>query len=148
MVGKRHQNMIAYKLVPSDDPIEFPPEFGTFKCVVLVERPIGADFRDEVSRTLVRKGCLYFMAWGDNCSLWHDSVDTANGEQFGSGEIPDDKFVMTTCHEDEPMEEVLRFAKVVAQFSYAEEPLPNLLVLDFAPRDRSELVNRLFQQAE
>ncbi len=148
MTGNQQQQVIVYKLVSSDNPIEFSPELGVFKCVVLLERPVGEDFRRDVSRALVRNGCLYFMAWGRDCSLWHHSVDTANGEQFDFGDIPDDKFVMTTCHEDEPMEEVLWFAKFLAQFSYADEPLPKLLVLDFATHDRSELVNRLVEQAD
>jgi hypothetical protein len=45
------------------------------------------------------------MAWGKNCSSWDDSVDHANLEEFNYGEIPDDRFVMTTWHDDEPIQE-------------------------------------------
>ena len=51
------------------------------------------------------------MAWGINCSSWNDSVDMANMEKFGFDEIPDDNFVMTTWHDDEPLEEVFWFSK-------------------------------------
>jgi len=51
------------------------------------------------------------VAWGTNCSSWDDSVDMANIEEFGFKEIPQDKFVMTTWHEDQPLSEALWFAK-------------------------------------
>ena len=51
------------------------------------------------------------VAWGENCSSWDDSVDMANLEQFEFKEIPEDRFVMTTWHSDEPLSEALWFAK-------------------------------------
>jgi hypothetical protein len=51
------------------------------------------------------------MAWGTKCSTWDDSVDIANLEQFDFGEIPDDSFVITTWHADEPLNEVFWFSK-------------------------------------
>lgn len=81
-----------------------------FKAVVIVEEPVTTEWRDRVSEWLVRSGCLFMLAWGHECSLWDDSVDYANLDQFEFGEIPDEKFVMTTWHESEPLAEVLRFA--------------------------------------
>ncbi len=51
------------------------------------------------------------MAWGINCSSWDDSVDMADIERFDFKEIPEDKFVMTTWHSDEPLVEVFWFSK-------------------------------------
>ena len=42
--------------------------------------------------------------------MWHDAVDLAVLESFDCGDIPDDKFVMTTWHANEPMSEALWYA--------------------------------------
>lgn len=55
-------------------------------------------------------GCLYVVAWGVECEDWHDAVDSANLERFDFGDIPDEKFVMTTWHKDEPLSEAMWFA--------------------------------------
>lgn len=51
------------------------------------------------------------MAWGNECSLWDDSVDMANIENFEFKEIPENSFVMTTWHTNESLAEVFWFAK-------------------------------------
>ncbi len=51
------------------------------------------------------------MAWGAKCSSWDDSVDMANIEQFDFDNIPEDRFVMTTWHANEHLDEVFWFSK-------------------------------------
>lgn len=51
------------------------------------------------------------MAWGVECSTWDDSIDLANIQEFDYEDIPEDKFVFTTWHEDEPLKEVYWFSK-------------------------------------
>src|SRR6185436_16250294 len=68
-------------------------------------------WQSTVSAWIVSSGCLYMMAWGIECSSWDDSVDTANLEAFKFGDVPQDRFVMTTWHADEPLAEVLWFSK-------------------------------------
>ena len=97
---------------------------------------------------LVDTGCVYAMAWGLDCSLWDDSIDRANIERFKDREIPDAQFVMTTWHERESIEEVLWFAKVGAAASYSNEPLNDLLVLDFSQQDRAAFIEAAYEQAE
>jgi hypothetical protein len=82
-----------------------------FRAVVAIDAEVSAHWQTELSNWLVRSGCLYMMAWGSNCSSWDDSVDIANIEQFESGNIPEDKFVMTTWHPDEALFEVFWFSK-------------------------------------
>ena len=85
-----------------------------FRAVVVVETEVSDDWQGQVSLWLVRQGCLYMMAWGIKCSEWDDSVDWANREVFGEQEIPDDKFVMTTWHDNELLSEAFFFAKCAA----------------------------------
>jgi len=78
------------------------PELRThapFRAVVILETQPSQEWETEATKWLVAEGCLYMMAWGDGCSRWHDSVDWASLEEFDFGEIPDDRFVMTTWHE-------------------------------------------------
>ena len=90
-----------------------PPELigPPFRAAVVVESDVSREWQNEVSDWLVRSGCLYMMAWGNDCSSWDDSVDWANIEAFGFGEIPQDKFVMSTWHANEPLQEVFWFSK-------------------------------------
>ena len=54
------------------------------------------------------------MAWGVDCSAWDDAVDHANLEVYDYEDIPDDRFVMTTWHDEERLEDVFRFCKHTA----------------------------------
>ena len=82
-----------------------------FRVVVVVDAIVTAAWRAQVSAWLVRSGCLYMMAWGRAASLWDDTVDMANLEQFEFGDIPDDRFVFTTWHADESLSEAMSFCK-------------------------------------
>jgi hypothetical protein len=85
-----------------------------FKAVLVSEAEATSEWRGLVSDWLVRSGCRYFMAWGRKCREWHDSVDEANLQRFDDGEFSDDDLVMTTWHEDEPVEEVFWFSQFCA----------------------------------
>jgi len=82
-----------------------------FRSVVVVEENVTSQWQAKVSRWLVKSGCLYMMTWGNNCISWDDSVDHANIEEFGYGDIPEEKFVMTTWHDKEPLKKVFFFSK-------------------------------------
>jgi hypothetical protein len=101
-----------------------------FRAIVLVRETVSNDWRNRVSDWLVSSGCLYMLAWGIDCSVWDDAVDWSNLAAFDFKPIPPDRFVMTTWHEDESMEEVFWFAK-----HSAEHPTVSLgsnLILDIA----------------
>lgn len=106
-----------------------------FKAVVIVEEPSTAEWQKLVSEWLVASGCLFMLAWGHECSSWDDSVDYANLDVFDYGDIPDDKFVMTTWHDNEPLSEVLWFAACGA--AHSDVPL-DLLVLVHIARNADE----------
>jgi len=70
------------------------------------------------------------LAWGHECSVWDDAVDWANVSEFDFKTIPPERFVMTTWHENETMEEVFWFAKNCA--GHPTIPLELDLILDIA----------------
>jgi hypothetical protein len=109
------------------------PDLGRirpFRAVVLVREIVSSDWRNRVSDWLVAAGCLYMLAWGHECSVWDDAVDWANIGAFDFKPIPPERFVMTTWHEDETMEEVFWFAKNCAE--HPTTPLDHNLILDIA----------------
>jgi len=67
------------------------------------------------------------LAWGNKCSSCDDSVDIAILEKYDFNEISDEKFVMTSWHENETLEEVFQFSKNGAFHSDVE--LVNTLIL-------------------
>src|SRR3954463_12099376 len=101
---------ISYLHLPAGRPP--PPIEGQtpYKAVVVLNQTTPRDWQNEVSDWLVATGCLYMMAWGANSGSWDDSVDWANLAKFDYAGIPDDKSVMTTWHDDEPLSETFWFA--------------------------------------
>jgi len=127
---------VAYvHLAPED---HLPPSAVTTPAwfVVIVESKVTTTWRDEVSAWMVKSGCLYMMAWGIDCSAWDDSVDLANLKSFEFGDIPDDKFVMTTWHDKETLSEVFWFAKHTAIHPDVELKRTVLLHISSEPRER------------
>jgi hypothetical protein len=106
------------------------------RVVVVADSEVSAKWQEAVSNWLVQSGCLYMMAWGDNCSSWDDSVDVANSEEFKFGEIPADRFVMTTWHTNEPLAEVFWFSKNHACHPTVE--LKRTVLLHIGVNDRGQ----------
>ena len=105
------------------------------RIMVLIEQNVAPEWQDAVSKRIIESGCLYMMAWGQNCSSWDDSVDHANLEKFDYGDVPEEDFVMTTWHENEALCEVFFFARVCA--FHPTIALPVLTILDIREEPRS-----------
>jgi hypothetical protein len=124
------------------------PEIGflnPFKAIIIIEEKVSIAWQARTSRWLVDSGCLYMMAWGQNCSSWDDSVDVASIEKWDFGDIPDEKFVMTTWHEAEPLSEVFYFAKHLANHQIVK--IENLLILHIGQIDKKAELTIMFQKA-
>jgi len=116
-----------------------------FKTVVIVEDVVTADRQATISRWLVEFGCRYMMAWGKECSSWDDSVNLANLEAFDSEEIPDDRLVITTCHEDEQLKDVFWYSKHTAMHPCFR--LNNVLLLHLSPIEREREFSAEYRDA-
>ena len=79
------------------------------------------------------------MAWGAGCSAWDDAVDMANLERFDFGDVPDDQFVITTWHRNEPLQEVFRYSKHQAEHPMVQLDQTLILHISASPR-REELL--------
>ena len=118
-----------------------PPILGNidpFAAVVIIEDEVDWKWRAKISRWLVDSGCLFMMAWGKDCSLWDESVDYANIDDFPDREVPNDRYVLTTWHNDESLEEVFWFAQHSARHDVIK--LKHLLLLDISQAPRKDAV--------
>ena len=111
---------IQYLQLKPDSKLPNISEFKPFRTILIIEDFVAEEWQLKVSNLLVASGCLYMMAWGKNCSSWDDSVDLANLKEFSYEEIPDDKLVMTTWHENESLRDVYFFSKYNATHSIVE----------------------------
>jgi hypothetical protein len=100
---------LEYVHLPPNEALPQLPS-GPLRAVIISETTVPDDWRNGIAQWLVDNGCLYAIAWGTECEKWHDAVDWANLETFDYGDIPDDRFVMTTWHANEPMSEAFWFA--------------------------------------
>jgi len=113
------------------------PDLGSlrpFKAILVIEESVAAERQLEIGRWLVASGCLYAIARGIDSGRWQDAIQAANAEAFDGDEIPDDRLIIATSHEDEPLPEVLWFAKYTAMHPCFD--LDNVVLLHLAPAAR------------
>jgi len=114
------------------------------RVIVLVEQDVASDWQDQVSEWIIGIGCLHMIAWGQDCSSWDDSVDWANLKAWDFEPIPDENFVMTVWHENEPMNEAFVDCRLYA-FNPTIE-LPRIVILDVTDAAReSEITDQYWR---
>lgn len=138
--------MCTYLKIQQGDDLPNLEEIRPFKAIVVVESEVTVDWQYQVSHWLINRGCLCMMAWGKDCSSWDDSVDMANLERWNYDEIPDHAFVMTSWHEDVPLEEVFWFAKYAA-VSYSDVEMSHTLILHISSTDQQEEFKAKYRNA-
>ena len=116
-----------------------------FRAVVVLEINLSEADEAIIAEWLATSGCLYMMAWGQNCSSFHDAVDWANIRQFDPHVVPDEAHIMTTCHDNEPLEEVFWFAEFCANDPYVEL---NSLIVHVSDTDRGSALLSRYAEAQ
>jgi hypothetical protein len=136
---------MRYLRVEPNGPLK-PYEGGRpFRAIVVIEAAVEPEWQSLASKWLVDSGCVYMLAWGQECSSWDTAVDLANLQAFDYGQIPDDRFVMTTWHEHESLSEVFWFAKNCAFAATVD--IVDTLVLHVSHSDRNEEYAHLYAAA-
>lgn len=100
-------------------PFTFSSPFNGLDFVlmlVVVDSSITDDERDTLSRQIIEQGCRYAVCTGHQCSKWDDSIDMAYIATSPDYSPPDDRFVMTTWHENESLEDVIHFFRCCTTF--------------------------------
>jgi hypothetical protein len=115
--------------------------------VVVVEQDVSPEWQVQISDWIVESGCLFMMAWGKDCSTWDGSVDWANIDCFEDGNIPDEKFVMTTSHANEPLYEAFWFCRFLAFHPNLELPSAYIVHITDVPREE-ELIGLFWTDSD
>ena len=84
--------------------------------VLFLDREVSPDEQAAISASLIAEGCRYAVCAGDQCSTWDDSVDMAYLATDSNRSPPEDRFVMTSWHEDEGLEDVAHFLRLFTAF--------------------------------
>lgn len=121
-------------------------EARPFRAILIADMEASRDWRNRVADWLVDRGCLYFIAWGVDCEVWHDTVDEANLEAFDYGDIPDDRFVMTTWHAKDPLSEALWFAGNCA--NHPDVQLEATIIFHVAPEAQGKHVLQTYRESQ
>ena len=137
--------MFRYVRVQDGEPLPDVGDLKPFKAIVVIEDRPSREWQTQASSWLVDSGCLYMMAWGDDCGSWDDSVDMAHLEAFDFVDSPDEEFVMTTWHDSDSLEDTFRFAKASAQHPTVK--LNNVLILHVGADDKHARLDTIFQKA-
>lgn len=129
-------------------PEEAPPSLvPTPYCgVIVTEAEASEAWRERITEWLVESGCLYAVAWGMDCEKWHDSVDGANLREFDYGDIPEDRFVMTTWHAKEPLREAFWFAGQCAFHPTVE--LSETIIVHVSAEPREAAMLQSFRESQ
>lgn len=128
--------VVEYLQIQPESGLPAIEKLNPFRVVIIIDEPVSSEWQMQVSAWIVRSGCLYMMAWGNECSTWDNAVDFANLEEFNYKDIPENKFVMTTWHEKERLKEVFWFSKNNA--FHPDVELPNTLILHIATNSREQ----------
>ena len=123
-----------------------PIQSPSFLAILVITEKVDSDWRKEISKWLVDEGCLFMMAWGFDCSRWHCAVDRANIEAFPDSDIPMERFIMTTCHNGESLQQAFYFAHHAA--SHPEVPFLKPILIDICREDRSLALRALLNRAK
>nr|WP_010546126.1 hypothetical protein [Sphingomonas elodea] len=114
--------------------------------MLIADRRVAPEWRNNIATWLAASRCLYFIAWGTDCEAWHDSIDCANLEKFDYGEIPDERFILTTWHDNEPLSEALWFAGQCA--SHPDVSIKGTVLLHLAENQQEKRILQAFEQAQ
>ena len=136
---------VHYLQLPPDST---PPAVETrpYRAVLIADEPVSQVWQNEVATWLVQSGCLYFIAWGVDCEDWHDTVDWTVLEAFNFGDIPDDRFIMTTWHDKAPLSEALWFAGNCA--SHPDVELTDTAIVHISHEERCTATLELYRAAQ
>jgi hypothetical protein len=135
---------LHYLHLPADAALPDLP-LSPFLAIVLVEDDVTESWMWDASRWLVASGCRVLLAWGRDCEAWRDAVDDAALEAVDYEDVPDERAVIATSHEDEDIEDVFWFARHRA--SHPAVPLNAVLILHIAPTPRKDELEAAYADA-
>jgi hypothetical protein len=115
-----------------------------FKAIIAVEADVHESMMWDVSRWLVESGCLYVLSWGKESVAWQEAIDDAFLEATDYEDMPEQRALISTSHEDDDLEEVFWFAKHRASHP---ADLQETLIVHIADAPRREELEAQYHDA-
>ena len=116
MMGRRRSG--STHLVPGVEFTSPRPKRDFAALIVVLDPSVARDSQAAISERIVRDGCRYAVCTGHACSTWDTSVDAAYLAQDANWSPPEDRFVMTTSHQDESLEEAIEHFHMRTAFNH------------------------------
>jgi hypothetical protein len=106
-----------------------------------------AEERDKIASDLVASGCRYAVCSGFESSKWDDAVDLAFLDTSPDFDPPDEKFVMTSWHDQESLREIAEFFVRNTSFDFFEPAAFVIVAIGESPEtnEAERLVGELLQ---
>jgi hypothetical protein len=136
---------LRYLHLASGDDLPALAGIDAFKAILIIDTDSHQPWQWEVCRWLVGSGCLCVMAWGEECATWEEAVEDAVLEAHDYEDIPAERVVVTTAHEDEDLADVFWFAKNRAHHPAVE--LNTTLILHIADAPRRDELESAYKEA-
>lgn len=115
-----------------------------FKTILVADADVHETMMWDVSRWLIESGCLYALAWGKDCEQWREALEDAALEAVNYEDVPDERRVQVTAHEEDDLEEVFWFARHRASHP---ADLTQTLILHIADSPRREEIEAQYRDA-
>jgi hypothetical protein len=77
--------------------------------LVVADEGVSKDDRNAWCSQIVARGCRYAVCTGLGRETWHDTLDESYVASDPNFHPPPERFMMTTWHENESLEDVARF---------------------------------------
>jgi hypothetical protein len=112
MAGERPFSVVHLDSLKWPADIQIPN--GRFRLFVAADvTDLSTKLMSEFAVAALKSGMVYFCAWGPGCERFHDIVDEVVvedeiGDRIFVGKNESDT-IMTTWHDDEPLDEALDF---------------------------------------
>jgi len=117
--------------------------------ILSCDRTQTADERDRIASGLVNSGCRYAVCSGFESSRWDDAIDWAFLGTSPEFDPPDDKFVMTSWHEQDSLREVAEFFVFNTSFDFFVPAAFVIVAVGDAPEtDEAERLVRALLQSK
>ena len=104
--------------------------------LVISTRSITKVQRERIASDVVASRCQYALTYGNECQMWHDAIDMAGIDAGG----PESRFLMTTWHDDEPIEDVIDYLWWNTSYDYFEAE--RLAIVQIGPDAKLETAIR------
>jgi len=115
-----------------------------FKTILVADAEVQETTMWDISRWLIESGSLYVLAWGKDSEQWREAVEDAALEAVNYEDVPAERRVLVTGHEDDDLEEVFWFAQHRAAHP---ADLKQTLLLHIADAPRREELEDAYRDA-